>query len=80
MGSSPQVLCPFPPASSLSVGVEKAWAMGAKRVWVHTCSLDSGHALANYQARGFQLYKEEIHQQELPDKVIGPWTGAYKEE
>ncbi|BBD66643.1 hypothetical protein NIES4072_60830 [Nostoc commune NIES-4072] len=60
----------------LSVGVEKAWAMGAKRVWVHTCSLDSSHALANYQARGFQLYKEEIYQQELPEKPIGPWTGA----
>lgn len=61
----------------LSVGVEKAWAMGGKRVWVHTCSLDSGHALANYQARGFQLYKQEIHQQELPNKAIGPWAGAY---
>ncbi|MBD0389968.1 MAG: GNAT family N-acetyltransferase, partial [Nostoc sp. C3-bin3] len=53
-----------------------AWAMGARRVWVHTCSLDSSHALANYQARGFQLYKEEIYQQELPEKPIGPWAGA----
>ncbi|GAB1541296.1 GNAT family N-acetyltransferase [Scytonema sp. NUACC21] len=24
----------------LSVGVERAWAIGANRVWVHTCSLD----------------------------------------
>jgi GNAT superfamily N-acetyltransferase len=61
----------------LSVGVEKAWGMGANRVWVHTCSLDSPHALANYQARGFQVYKQETHIQDLPDRPIGPWDGAY---
>ncbi|MBD2215397.1 GNAT family N-acetyltransferase [Nostoc linckia FACHB-104] len=60
----------------LSVGVQRAWEMGAKRVWVHTCSLDSPHALANYQARGFQIYQQEVHSQELPDKPIGPWRGA----
>jgi len=41
----------------LSFGIEQAWQMGAQRVWVHTCNLDSPHALANYQARGFQVYK-----------------------
>jgi ribosomal protein S18 acetylase RimI-like enzyme len=61
----------------LTVGIEKAWAMGAQRVWVHTCSLDGPHALANYKARGFQVYKEEVHTQELPEKPIGPWAGAY---
>lgn len=61
----------------LSVGVQQAWEMGAKRVWVHTCSLDGPYALANYQSRGFQIYKEETHQQELPENPIGPWTGAY---
>lgn len=55
----------------LSVGTEKAWAMGADRVWVHTCSLDSSYALANYQARGFQIYKEEVHQQEIKGKGDG---------
>jgi GNAT superfamily N-acetyltransferase len=29
------------------------------RVWVHTCSLDGPHALANYRARGLIPYKEE---------------------
>jgi ribosomal protein S18 acetylase RimI-like enzyme len=43
----------------LTVGVQRAWAMGARRVWLHTCSLDSPHALANYQARGFRVYREE---------------------
>lgn len=43
----------------LSTGIEKAWAMGARRVWVHTCSLDHPAALTNYQARGMQVYKVE---------------------
>ncbi|GAB4375039.1 MAG: GNAT family N-acetyltransferase [Elainellaceae cyanobacterium] len=60
----------------LGVGIEKAWAMGAKRVWVHTCSLDGPYALANYKARGFQVYKQEVHAEELPEKPIGPWNGA----
>ncbi|GAA3932888.1 GNAT family N-acetyltransferase [Litoribacillus peritrichatus] len=30
-----------------------------RRVWVHTCSLDHPSALANYQARGFKIYKQE---------------------
>ncbi len=61
----------------LSAGVRQAWAIGARRVWVHTCSLDGPYALANYQARGFQLYLEETRIQEVPDKPIGPWLGAY---
>ncbi|MCY3833421.1 MAG: GNAT family N-acetyltransferase [Chloroflexi bacterium] len=40
----------------LSYGVDRAWKMGAKRVWVHTCNLDGPHALANYQKRGFRIY------------------------
>ncbi len=47
----------------LSAAVERAWAMGEgatdiERVWVHTCSLDHPHALANYRARGFQIVEE----------------------
>lgn len=57
----------------LTIGVQQAWAMGAQRVWVHTCSLDGPHALANYQARGFEIYKEEIHTQAIqtPGNVKG---------
>jgi GNAT superfamily N-acetyltransferase len=29
------------------------------RVWLHTCSLDSPHALANYRARGLVPYRVE---------------------
>ncbi|MDX2215043.1 MAG: GNAT family N-acetyltransferase [Oculatellaceae cyanobacterium bins.114] len=62
----------------LTIGVQRAWAMGARRVWVHTCNLDGPYALANYQARGFQLYQERTHTEELPEHPIGPWAGAYR--
>jgi GNAT superfamily N-acetyltransferase len=37
----------------LTKAVDEAWALGAKRVWLHTCTLDSPMALPNYKARGF---------------------------
>ena len=40
----------------LTSAIEKAWDMDAKRVWVHTCSLDHPHALRNYLSRGFKIY------------------------
>lgn len=60
----------------LSVGTARAWAQGAKRVWVHTCSLDGPTALANYKARGFVVYNERRDEDELPDEPTGPWPGA----
>jgi ribosomal protein S18 acetylase RimI-like enzyme len=38
----------------LTKAADEGFAMGAKRVWLHTCTLDSPHALANYKARGFK--------------------------
>lgn len=43
----------------LSSAIRRAWELGARRVWVHTCTLDHDYALANYEARGFQVFKEE---------------------
>jgi GNAT superfamily N-acetyltransferase len=60
----------------LTLAVERAWAMGASRVWVHTCTHDHPHALANYQARGFRLFKEMVSFKTLPDQPPGPWPGA----
>jgi GNAT superfamily N-acetyltransferase len=45
----------------LTEAVERAWALGARRVWLHTCSLDDPAALPNYRARGFQPYREETY-------------------
>jgi GNAT superfamily N-acetyltransferase len=60
----------------LSAGVARAWDQGAKRVWVHTCTLDGAHALANYQARGFRIYDQRTTRVELPAVTPGPWPGA----
>ena len=44
----------------LSQAVKSAWQwQGTKRVWLHTCTLDHSSALTNYQARGFEIYREE---------------------
>ena len=60
----------------LTTAIQTAWSMSAKRVWVHTCSLDHASALANYQARGFTLYKTETVVTEVPDQTPGVWDGA----
>jgi GNAT superfamily N-acetyltransferase len=60
----------------LTCAVRRAWEMRAGRVWVHTCTLDGPAALANYQARGFQVFKEEAAEIELPEATPGPWPGA----
>jgi GNAT superfamily N-acetyltransferase len=49
----------------LSKAIESAWQIPAtKRVWLHTCSLDHKAALANYQSRGFEIYKTETSSDE----------------
>lgn len=60
----------------LGVTIEKAWAMGARRVWVHTCSLDHPAALSNYRARGMTVYREETQMKEVAAAAPGPWPGA----
>ena len=43
----------------LSNAIKSKLKDGAKRVWVHTCSLDHENALKNYLARGMKVFKEE---------------------
>ncbi len=45
----------------LTKAVERAWARGASRVWVHTSSLDHSSALSNYLGRGFAIWKQETY-------------------
>ena len=41
----------------LSSAIYSAWNVcHAKRVWVHTCTLDHANALTNYLSRGFKIY------------------------
>jgi ribosomal protein S18 acetylase RimI-like enzyme len=43
----------------LTAAVRRAFALGGRRVWLHTCSRDHPHALPNYQARGFRVFRTE---------------------
>lgn len=52
----------------LSYGVQQAWDSGAKRIWLHTCNLDSPYALANYQARGFSIY--DVRREPMPGRYL----------
>jgi GNAT superfamily N-acetyltransferase len=51
----------------LTSAVEIAWAIGAKRVWLHTCTLDDPKALPNYRARGFVEFRTETYETEIED-------------
>jgi len=45
----------------LTRALECAWSWsGTQRVWVHTCTTDHPRALANYTARGLELYHTKI--------------------
>jgi GNAT superfamily N-acetyltransferase len=51
----------------LTEAAQTAWALGAARVWLHTCTLDHPGALANYVGRGFRPFKTETYEASLPD-------------
>jgi GNAT superfamily N-acetyltransferase len=51
----------------LSRAADEAWALGASRVWLHTCTLDSPSALPNYKARGFAEFRRERYVAVLAD-------------
>jgi GNAT superfamily N-acetyltransferase len=53
----------------LTRAVQCAWDSDARRVWVHTCSLDHPNALNNYLSRGFTMFKVEEKSITLP---VGP--------
>ncbi len=47
----------------LREAIRVAWELpGTRRLWLHTCTRDHPGALANYQRRGFELFKTEIEQ------------------
>jgi GNAT superfamily N-acetyltransferase len=43
----------------LTHALRRAFALGP-RAWVHTCTLDGRHALANYRARGLRPFRTEV--------------------
>jgi N-acetylglutamate synthase-like GNAT family acetyltransferase len=55
----------------LTAAVERAWDMGAARIYVNTCSLDHAHALDNYRRRGFRVFREDQVVREVPATAGG---------
>ena len=54
----------------LTQATREAWAMGANRVWLHTCTLDSKRALPNYLARGFLQVRTERLEVDIDGKDV----------
>ena len=55
----------------LKAAIEQAWQMGARRVWLHTNTRDHPHALGNYQARCFRIFKQEQKYIDSPNQKAG---------
>jgi GNAT superfamily N-acetyltransferase len=47
--------------------IQRAWAHGSQRVWVHTCDLDHEAALPVYLKAGFTIYDEKVIEQMVVD-------------
>tara|TARA_B100001013_G_scaffold83377_1_gene45426 strand:- start:1343 stop:1903 length:561 start_codon:yes stop_codon:yes gene_type:complete len=64
-------------AHMLSDSLQRAFTLGANRVWLHTCSLDHPNALTNYEARGMRVYKTVQDTQSIPPgwpySTTGDW-------
>jgi len=56
----------------LDWAVRRAWSLGPRRVWVHTCTLDHPGALAMYERAGFVQFKTEV---EIADDPRAPRGG-----
>lgn len=41
-------------------GLAQCWSPSIKRVWLHTCTFDSPHALGFYQKMGFKPFRQRI--------------------
>lgn len=44
----------------MAQALQRAWAPGVARVWVHTCTLDHPRALGFYRASGFVPYRRTV--------------------
>jgi GNAT superfamily N-acetyltransferase len=54
----------------LTRAVEEALRLGASKVWLHTCTLDSERALPNYKSRGFREFKTERLEVDIEGKTV----------
>lgn len=53
----------------LTAATQEAFNLGASRAWLHTATDDHPHALPNYLARGFRVYREQALKHPMPATV-----------
>ncbi|MEO8561435.1 MAG: GNAT family N-acetyltransferase [bacterium] len=53
----------------LTRAVEEAFALGASRLQLNTCTLDAPQALPNYVARGFRIVSEDQYLLDVPTRT-----------
>ena len=56
----------------LERAIEEGWRLGARRLWLHTCTLDHPAALPNYLRRGFRVVREEQYEATIPGEAGAP--------
>jgi ribosomal protein S18 acetylase RimI-like enzyme len=56
----------------VSAATQRAFDLGASRIWLHTASDDHPHALPNYQKRGYRIYHEEELKHPVSENAPGP--------
>ena len=54
----------------LSAATEKAFASGAKRIWLQQAPDDNPNALPNYLAGGYRIYRQGVLKNPLPSREV----------
>lgn len=60
----------------LSAATQRAFDLGARRVWLHTATDDHPNALPNYKKRGYRIYHEETLESPMPNQSPEPTRSA----
>ena len=60
----------------LERALDEARRLGARRVWLHTCTLDHPAALPNYLRRGFRAVRTEQYEAAVPAGGDAPTFGT----
>jgi ribosomal protein S18 acetylase RimI-like enzyme len=55
-------------AGLLTAATREAFALGARRIWLRTATDDHPHALPNYLARGYRVFREEPLANPMPGR------------
>jgi GNAT superfamily N-acetyltransferase len=60
----------------LTRAAHEAFALGAPRIVLNTCTLDAPQALPNYLARGFTIVREDQYLLDVPSRSVQPSSDA----